>query len=121
MPNQAQATAARIIAGEHREGDAVLGTGVAGQQHRQQHDDVGQGDGEHRLLPVHAERDEPGGEQPGGDVVGHADPQGGEVVGGPPAAGDRHGQQVVVDETVVREGGARREFDASRRVRYRFF
>ena len=40
---------------KHREGDAVLGSRVAGEQHRHQHDQVGQGDGEHRLLPVHAD------------------------------------------------------------------
>ena len=43
-------------AGEDREGDAVLRSRVPGEQHRDQHDEVGQGDGEDRLLPVHAER-----------------------------------------------------------------
>src|SRR5690606_34256894 len=70
---------------------------------------VGQGDGEHRLLPVHAHRDEPGGQRPGGGVVGHADPQRGEVVRGPGAAPDRYRQQVGVGVAAARGGGVRGE------------
>jgi len=38
----------------HGKRDAVLGPGVAVQDHRHQDDDVGEDNGQHRLPPVHA-------------------------------------------------------------------
>ena len=101
MPNQPHAMKARSRAdevgaadpveraGEDRERDAVLRPRVAVQQHRDQDEQVAQRDREERLHPVHAELDEPGGEQVAGDVVRHADPQRREVVRGPGALLDR--------------------------------
>jgi hypothetical protein len=73
MPNQPQATSARSSAarlaraarrspGEDREGDAVLGARVAVQQHRDEHQEVGDGDGQEGLQPAHAQHDQPGGQ-----------------------------------------------------------
>lgn len=101
-------------AGQDREGNAVLGPGVPGEQHRGQHDHIGERDGEHGLFPVHAERHQTGGEQPGRDVVGHADPQGREVVRRPGASLDRDRQQVVIGEAGIVGDVSVGEFDPAR-------
>ena len=88
-------------AGEDRVRDAVLGAGVAVQQHRHQHDHVGERDRDERLHPVHPERDQAGGQHVGRDAVGHPDPQRRVVVGGPGAPLDRHGREVAVGVPAV--------------------
>ena len=110
MPNQPQATKARISAGRlapYVPNDAramtgygmpVLGARVADRQHRDQDEDVGQEDREQRLVPGHPERDQAGGQQPRRDVDRHADPQGQVVVGGPGPLLDRDRGQVLVVE-----------------------
>jgi hypothetical protein len=88
--------------GENRIGDAVFGAGVAVRQHWNQDDDVGERDRQDRLIPGHTQRDEPGCQQVGRDVVRHPDPQSHVVVGIPGPFLDRHrGQVVVIKRTVA--------------------
>ena len=115
MPNQPHATSARRIAGtlaplhaeagaaQHRERDAVFRAGVGVEDHRHQHDDVAEQDGQHRLPPGHALLHQPGGERVGGDDHAHADPERGDVIGGPGAARERRRREVGIPERAVRD------------------
>ncbi len=73
------------------------------ENHRHQYDRVAEQDGQHRLPPRHALLHQPGCERVGGDDDRHADPQRGEVIRGPRAAGQRRGGEVRVPERTVRE------------------
>ena len=95
-------------AGEDRERDAVLRSRVPGEQHRQQHDHVGQGDGEDRLLPVHAEGDQAGGERSSEGCCGPCRPTGPRsCTSSSVRFGDGYGQQVLVGEADCRRGRPR--------------
>jgi len=74
-------------AGENGEGNAVLRAGVGVEDHGDKDENVAEENGEERLLPVHAAGDHAAGEEVGGDIDAHGDPQGGVAVGGPGAAG----------------------------------
>src|SRR5206468_10841674 len=91
---------------EHRKRDAVLRAWMRIQEDGDEDDRVAEEDGEERLPPVHAGRDEPGCQHVGGDAMGHADPQRGVGVRGPRAPGKRDRREIVVIE--------RTRFDARR-------
>jgi len=101
MPNQPQATMARRIAGEHRERNAVLGPRMGIEQHRYEDDQVAQGNRHESLQPVHPEGDHPARQHVCGNAVGHADPEGGVIVGAPGALLKRRRGQILVIEPMV--------------------
>ena len=110
MPNQPQATSARISAGRFDPSvpyaaRANTGNGmpyfVPGCEFSRigiEDDGVAEQDREQRLPPVHARRHQPRRQHVGRDAVRHADPQRGVVVGRPVAARQRHRREVVVVE-----------------------
>ena len=97
MPNHPQATSARRSAGmfaptgaercahEDREWNAVLCAGMRVEQHRDEHDQIAEKDGEDRLLPVHASGDERRRQHVGRDLHRHREPERDVVVGAPGA------------------------------------
>ena len=86
---------------EDRIRDPVLRPGVAVEQHGDQDDEVSQRNRQDGLDPVHAQRDEPRCEQPGGDVVRHPDPERHVVVGGPGPLLDGNRREVLVVQRAV--------------------
>nr|GEU28076.1 hypothetical protein [Tanacetum cinerariifolium] len=88
---------------QHRVRDAELGARVADQQHRQQHDGVGEEDREHRLPAGHAAFDQAGRQRVRRDAHHHAHPQRGKVVPAPRALRGGGGRQVFVPQ--LRAGG----------------
>jgi len=88
------------------ERDAVLGSSVGVEDHRDEDDEVAEEDGEDGLLPAHAACDEAAGEHVGGDADGHGDPEGGVVVEAPGAVFAGDGGEVFVPESVADVGGS---------------
>ena len=83
------------------EGNAVARPGVGVEDHRHQHDDIAEENGEDGLPPVHAAVDERRGQHVGRDAGGHGNPQGRDVPHAPPHW-DRGWCHVAV---VIRRGG----------------
>ncbi len=90
-------------AAQHRERHAVLRAGVRVQDHRDQDDGVAEQDGDERLPPVHALLHQPRRERVGGDHHAHADPERGDVIRGPRAAGERRRREVGVPQRTGRD------------------
>ena len=89
---------------EHRKRDAVLGTGMRVQQHRDEHNQVAQQDRPHGLPPIHPAGDKAGGEHVGGDADAHRDPQRSVIVDAPGALCRRDGSEVLVEEPRIARG-----------------
>ena len=87
-------------------GDAVFGSGVGVEDHRDEHDEVAEKDGGDGLEPAHAAGDEAAGEHVGGDADGHRNPEGGVVVEAPGAVFAGDGGEVFVPESVADVGGS---------------
>ena len=74
---------AKARSAKHRERDSVFRSGVCIEDHGNQHDHVAEQDRYHRLPPRHPLVHEAGRKGVGGDHDAHADPERGDVVGGP--------------------------------------
>ena len=94
---------AEARAAQHGKRHAVLRAGVRVEDHRHQHDRVAEQDGEHRLPPRHALLHQAGRERVGRDDHAHADPERGDVIGGPGAARERRRREVGIPERACRE------------------
>ncbi len=89
---------------EHWKWNSVLRAGMSVEQHRDQHKDVTEKNGEQRLLPVHAARNHAACEHVGGNVHAHRDPEGGVVVRAPGAAFPRDRSEIFVVERARADG-----------------
>ena len=83
---------------KNRKGNAVLRAGVRVEEHRNEHQDVAEKNGEKRLAPIHAAGDHAAGQHVGGNVDAHGDPESGVVVGAPAAARRLDGREIFVIE-----------------------
>jgi hypothetical protein len=92
------APGAEACAAQDRKGYAVLRAGMCVEHHRDQHDGVAKKDREQRLSPGHALLHEAGCQRVRGDHDAHADPQCGDVVGGPRATRQRCRREVRVPQ-----------------------
>ncbi len=96
-----RAARAEWRAHEDRERNTVLRSRVRVEQHRNEHDEVTEEDGEDGLLPIHAPGDERSGQHVGRDLHGHREPQRDVVVRRPGAAIRFSGREVCVVKTRV--------------------
>ena len=83
---------------EHRKRNAVLRAGVRVQQHRDQHDQVAEQDGDDGLPPAHAARDQPRGQHVSGNAYRHRHPQRNVVVSPHVRRAWRNGSEILVVE-----------------------
>ena len=88
--------------GKNRKGDAILRAGVAVEEHRNQHNQVAEGDRADRLPPVHPAGDQAAGEHVGGNADRHPDPEVGDVKRAPaPFMRGNRGQIAIIERTVL--------------------
>ncbi len=88
-------------AAQDRERHAILRSRVRIEHHRDEDDHVAEQDRDHRLPPGHALLHDAGGERVGGDDHAHADPERGDVVGGPGPRLQRGRREIRIPERTV--------------------